>query len=59
MNILYILVDILTYTFITVAMVDILFRPRFDKTRDGDLLLWYTKPFKKGVRNYFVFYKKK
>lgn len=34
--------DIVTYSFILVFLIDMLFKPRFDKTPEGDVFMWYT-----------------
>lgn len=56
---LYMLMNIVTLSFIGVVILGAFLRPRFDKTSEGDLLLWYTNPFKKGLRSYFILFKKK
>lgn len=46
-----------TIVFVVVVSVLLTFNPKFDKTAEGDVLLWYNLPFRKE-RRYFVVYTK-
>lgn len=40
----------LTILILLILIIEVIFRPRFDYTRDKKLLLWYNK---RGGRSYF------
>ena len=42
--------DVVTYTFIPIFLIDMIFKPRLDRTPKGEVFLWYTNHRKKKRR---------
>lgn len=52
------MINILMISLIAVFVLEVLFRPRLDKTKDGEVLLWYNTAFSEKERDYIRFKKK-